>query len=103
MNTTQFLLTKQVLSSAELRWAVIILGMFCNFLIFYAVVNKNPVITVFCVVVFITCGFEHSIANTYYMTVSGLLGSLRGILYIMLNVIGNTLGGILICRLVIRQ
>jgi len=88
---------------SEPWWAVIILGMFCNFLIYYAVANKNPVITVFCVVVFITCGFEHSIANTYYMTVSGLLGSLRGILYILLNISGNTIGGLLIHRLVIRQ
>ena len=88
---------------SEPWWAVIILGMFCNFLIYYAVANKNPVITVFCVTAFILCGFEHSIANTYYMTVSGILGSLRGILYILLNIVGNTLGGILICRLVIRQ
>lgn len=88
---------------SEPWWAVIILGMFCNFMIYYAVANKNPVITVFCVVVFITCGFEHSIANTYYMTVSGLLGSLRGILYILLNISGNTIGGLLIHRLVIRQ
>ena len=88
---------------SEPWWAVIILGMFCNILIYYAVENKNPVITVFCVTAFILCGFEHSIANTYYMTVSGILGSLRGILYILLNIVGNTLGGILICRLVIRQ
>lgn len=85
---------------SEPWWAVIILGMLCNILIYYAVANKNPVITVFCVVAFITCGFEHSIANTYYMTVSGLLGSLRGILYILLNIAGNTLGGLLIYRLV---
>lgn len=85
---------------SEPWWAVIILGMFCNILIYYAVANKKPVITVFCVVAFITCGFEHSIANTYYMTVSGLLGSLRGILYILLNIAGNTIGGLLIHRLV---
>lgn len=88
---------------SEPWWAVIILGMFCNILIYYAVANKKPVITVFCVTAFITCGFEHSIANTYYMTVSGLLGSLRGILYILLNIVGNTIGGLFIYRLVIRQ
>lgn len=80
---------------------VIPLGMLCNIMIYFAVDNliirggeiARSLNTILCVMVFILCGFEHSIANTFYLAVSGDLFTPGGLLYIGLNVIGNALGG----------
>ena len=48
-----------------------------------------------CVIVFILCGFEHSIANMYYFSIAGLWGS-KAFLYLLIMVLGNTVGGVFI-------
>ena len=48
-----------------------------------------------CVMVFILCGFEHSVANMYYISVANLL-SLKSLLYILIMILGNSVGSILI-------
>ena len=47
-----------------------------------------------CVMVFILCGFEHSVANMYYISVANLL-SLKSLLYILIMILGNSVGSIL--------
>ena len=46
-------------------------GMFCNVLVHVAVVAKSEVITILCVMGFILCGFEHSIADFPYVCMNG--------------------------------
>ena len=47
------------------------------------------------VVVFILCGFEHCIANIYYFSCASLW-SLKTVLYVLVMVLGNSLGSFLI-------
>ena len=73
-------------------------AVFCGILMYLAVAiyrEKNTYIGVlFCVPVFILSGFEHSIANIYYFAVAGM-GTASVIGYILLIVIGNSVGGLL--------
>ena len=73
-------------------------AVFCGILMYLAVATyreKNTYIGIlFCVPVFILSGFEHSIANMYYFAVSGM-GTFDVISYILLIVLGNSVGGLL--------
>ncbi|MDR1627892.1 MAG: formate/nitrite transporter family protein [Oscillospiraceae bacterium] len=75
---------------------------FCGILMYLAVVvykeNKSKIGILFSVPVFILSGYEHSIANMFYFTLSGIF-STQLILYILITVIGNTSGGILFAYL----
>lgn len=81
-------------------WRVVLLGIFCNLLIYYAVENYNHqtdritanIGVIFCVVIFIICGFEHCVANMYYFSVADFNPAC--IWYLALNVVGNAIGGI---------
>lgn len=95
----------------EKWWMIIILGIFCNVLIFFAVNNfketakkEKVVLLIMCVMVFILCGFEHCVANMFYFIVAGTPDSTR---YILLNTVGNAAGGLaigLVCeRLKVRH
>lgn len=93
---------------------VIVLGIFCNILIYFAVNGFIPyerikltstgiehthrtlhdyfgryIILIICIMAFILCGFEHCIANMYYFIVAGMFD----IKYILLNTLGNFIGG----------
>lgn len=76
----------------------LIRAVFCGILMYLAVATyreKNTYIGIlFCVPVFILSGFEHSIANMYYFAVAGM-GSLSVVGYILLIVLGNSIGGLL--------
>lgn len=73
-------------------------GVFCGMLIYLAVElykKTNSLIPVImCVMAFILAGFEHSIADAYYMGVTGL--SAKGLLYMLLIVLGNAVGSLVI-------
>ena len=73
-------------------------AVFCGILMYLAVAvyrEKNTYVGIlFCVPVFILSGFEHSIANMYYFAVAGM-GTLSVIGYILLIVLGNSVGGLL--------
>ena len=91
---------------AEGLW-LIPLAMLCNFMIYFAVeaVRRSGtpqayLIVILSVMVFILCGFEHSIANTCYFAIGGTLCTPNGILYLTMNVVGNAIGGLLIHRMV---
>ncbi len=87
----------------------LILGLFCGLLMFIAVDNGNRCKaenrdmsflfgTVMPVMVFIFCGFNHSVADCFYFfaAVDSPEMILPGIGYLLTIVIGNALGGMLI-------
>lgn len=88
------------------NWMTIPLGIMCNILIFcavhsFATQGKDIGVNIFgryliliaCVSAFIICGFEHCVANMFYFSLAGKAGAE----YLALNVLGNTIGG-LICN-----
>lgn len=71
-------------------------GFFCGMLIHLAVKNKNIVITIMAIIIFILIGAEHCIADFPFLLFNfSFINSLK-----LLNIIiGNSLGAILIERL----
>ena len=57
--------------------------------------KKTVVGILFCVPVFILAGFEHSIANMFYFAAAESF-SLDTVVYILVVVLGNTIGGMLL-------
>ena len=55
----------------------------------------GPLILIFCVSVFILCGFEHCIANMFYFSLAGVW-SAKTFGYLLVMTLGNSLGGMLI-------
>ena len=80
-------------------WQTLIRGTFCGILMYIAVSIYRDKQTVsgilFCVPVFILSGFEHSIANMFYFAVSGDFFTVRGVIYLALVVLGNSLGAMM--------
>ncbi len=78
---------------------VLILGTFCGILMYSAVkpwVAKQAVFGIFfCIPTFILCGFEHSIADMFYFA-AGRVFEPKRTLFLLLVVLGNTIGGMLI-------
>ena len=75
----------------------LIRAFFCGVLMYIAVwvfKNKNNSIVgiIVCIPTFILSGFEHSIADAFYFSVAPSF-SLKSILYILMIIIGNTVGG----------
>lgn len=89
----------------ELR--VVPLAILCNILIYFAVDSfkksyssvVKSFILVLCIMTFLLCGFEHCIANAFYLVVSGQIFTITGFGYLLLNIVGNSVGGILIHNL----
>lgn len=83
--------------------SIFILSVLCGILMYIAVNNYKKInneigkysCIFMCVMVFILSGFEHSIANMYYISVANLL-SLKSLLYIFIMILGNSVGSILI-------
>lgn len=83
--------------------SLFILAIFCNMLIFVAVdvFKKNPhpigkYLALFLgVVVFIVCGFEHSVADMFYFS-TAKVWSLNAFIALIVITIGNAIGGLLI-------
>ncbi len=73
-------------------------GVFCGILMYLAVIvykeKKSIVAILFCIPVFILCGFEHSIADMGYLAIAGEF-SWQGLGYIWTIILGNTIGSIL--------
>ena len=71
----------------------------CGILMYLAVSiyrDKKTVIAIlFCIPVFILSGFEHSIANMFYFAVGDMYSIQTGI-YLLIVVIGNSVGGMLL-------
>lgn len=71
--------------------ALFIAGIFCNVLIHIAVSTKHSIMVILCVMAFIVCGFEHSIADVPYMLLDFSYANLLGWVMVLA---GNTVGGI---------
>lgn len=94
--------------------SVFILAVFCNVLIYIAVEGYRSIenglgrylAIFFGVTVFVACGFEHCVANMYYFTLADVwlmspaelseLGLGNPYVFILVNTLGNALGGLLI-------
>ena len=80
--------------------SILILSIMCGLLMYLAVngykVMKDPIAkygSVFlCVIVFILCGFEHSIANMYYFSVADMW-NIQSFGYLIIMILGNAIGG----------
>ncbi len=83
-------------------WSVLILSIFCGIMMYIAVVgfttNKHEfgkyLGLFFGVVGFILCGYEHCVANMFYITI-GNAWSWHALLYLIIMTIGNAIGGLL--------
>lgn len=87
---------------------LLILGTLCNILVctsvFLGVTHKNTIEKIFVIFIpiflFVILGFEHSVANMFYLSIASLLGKLNFINLIIHNLLpvtlGNIIGGILI-------
>lgn len=73
-------------------------GVFCGILIYIAVdfykTQKKLIATLFCVPAFIIAGFEHSVADMYYLFAARVF-SLRGFAVILTVILGNAVGALL--------
>lgn len=82
-----------------------ILAVFCGLLMFTAVENarlsnaagghvEKVIGTMLCIMVFILCGFNHCIADMFYIFLTGSLSSAAA--YLPIVILGNSVGGMLI-------
>ncbi|MDD5952785.1 MAG: formate/nitrite transporter family protein [Oscillospiraceae bacterium] len=88
-------------------WSLFVLGIYCGILMYIAVAcyakgkkiggpNLLGYLGIFlCVMMFIHCGFEHSIADMYYYMVSGNMFTGQGFAVIGMVTLGNAVGGVL--------
>lgn len=71
----------------------------CGLLMFIAVdtykTHHTLLPTIFCIPTFILSGYEHSIADITYF-IMGRIFTLQALLFIIIVIIGNTIGGLLI-------
>jgi formate/nitrite transporter FocA (FNT family) len=98
----------KLLMSAKLDaelWAIKALcsSILCGFLITLSIgaVNYAPrkklsttVGVMFPIIVFAFCGFDHSVANTLYISFLGFSG--KAVVYLLMCVLGNILGGVIL-------
>ena len=74
-------------------------AIFCGILVYLAVDiyrnNKTTLGILLCIPAFILSGFEHSIADMFYFAASGIV-SFEAFLYLLLILLGNSVGGLLI-------
>ena len=83
----------------QLPMQTVLRGFFCGVLMYTAVwiYREKKTVTgiLFCIPVFILAGFEHSIADMFYFALAGLFTP-RALAFILLVVLGNSLGGLFI-------
>lgn len=85
------------------RWDLLFKGIMCGMLMFIAAdfykERKSFLATFFCVPVFILAGFEHSIADMFYVCSAGIFNA-DTLIMILIVLLGNGIGGVIIplCR-----
>lgn len=76
-------------------WNVFLLAVFCGVMMFLAIdnynKNKNIVFVIAPVMIFILCGFEHSIADMFYFNLNGI-HNLKEVAFIIVTLLGNGIG-----------
>jgi formate transporter len=77
-------------------WRIFVDSAGCGALIYIAcegwAATKNPLIPACCVMAFIVAGFEHCVADAFYLGASGL--SWRGAGFVIMVAIGNSIGSL---------
>ncbi len=72
---------------------------FCGILVYLAVdvwkSHRSALGIILCITAFILSGYEHSIADIFYFATSGIV-SWDAFLYLVIIILGNSLGGLLI-------
>jgi formate/nitrite transporter FocA (FNT family) len=94
-------ITKSILN--ENLTSIFILSILCGFLLYIAINNYKKVsgeigkyICIFLsIIIIIICGLKHSIFDMYYFILSNSL-SAKALLYLLVMIVGNSLGSILI-------
>ena len=81
-------------------WQTFVRAIFCGILMYLAVSifrdSKTPLAILFCIPVFILSGFEHSIADMFYFSLAGTVFRAQSLLFLLLVVLGNSIGGLFI-------
>lgn len=93
-------------------WKTLLLSIFCGMLIYFAVEGFSKIenslgkyiVLILCVAGFIICGFEHCIANMFYLSIDYEV-TISSVLSIAFVIIGNSIGGVIVpvCRLIINK
>lgn len=70
----------------------------CGVMMYLAVdgyrIKNNLLLLIFPVMIFILCGFEHSVADMLYLCCANILFTLEGIKFICIVAIGNAIGAL---------
>ena len=88
-----------MIQKLSVSWDIwFIKSIMCGILIYLAVdmfnKYKSLLVVVLPVFVFVMCGFEHCIANVFYLSVSKIV-SFKAIGFIIICIIGNTIGSLI--------
>ncbi len=87
-------------------WSLFVLGIYCGMLMYIAVgcwlkgkkiggPNLIGIVGIFmCVMMFINCGFEHSIANMFYFMAAGKMYTGSAFAVVLMVTLGNAVGGV---------
>ncbi len=86
---------------AQTGVSTFVLGIFCNIMIWLAVTGYRECLhetgkylaLIFGVMVFVACGFEHCVADMFYLAMAGEY-SLRGLLFLLICTAGNVAGAV---------
>lgn len=82
---------------AQSPWETLLRGVFCGVLIYLAVSifkeHKTPLAIIVCIPVFILSGWEHSIADMFYLSL-GNAPLLKSVCFILIVLLGNSIGGV---------
>lgn len=73
----------------------VILGIFCGLLMYIAVISyaSKPWVTVMCVSAFILTGFNHCVADMFYLwAANGLVSMSDGLIAVLATTLGNVIG-----------
>ena len=84
----------------QLPLQTLLRGCFCGLLMYVAVwtfrEKKTVLGILFCIPVFVLSGFEHSIADMFYFSLAGTVFRAQSLLFLLLVVLGNSIGGLFI-------
>jgi len=83
-------------------YTVLVMSILCGILMYIAVSlfndTRNPLLVVMPIMIFILSGCEHCIANAFYLAIATNISS-KMIVYVLVNILGNTIGSVLWYRL----
>ena len=99
-NRQVMLKAKEIVESKlESSWFIVIANaVICGMCVSIAVKIRKDLVTVLAVAAFVLCKGEHCIADAYYLMMSASF-SLKSLLFLILVIIGNTVGGLIFLKI----